>query len=134
MDIEELTLKQLREISAMFNGLPPIVEMATLEAQPSMLAVYIGQHVVVRDQRAGVFCGLVEHADGNSVRLAAGARQSFYWTGAGACMGLATTGPSGGKITAPSVGPIPCLDVIGIYPCTPEALSTWAAQPTWSGR
>lgn len=132
MSIDDLTIGEAKRLVELLR---PLLGEATTPATPeSPFEPYIGHHVVVRDHRAGVYMGRVARVGPTSIALAAGTRQAWYWEGAGACMGLARTGPLGGKITAPSSGAVAMLDVVGVYPCSQEAIAQWAKLPTWDGR
>jgi len=129
MNIEDLTLKQIREIAAMAASIPGL---APPREEP--LASMVGLDVVVRSAQAGVWVGRVHDVAGYVVTLAPGARRAWYWTGAGSCSGLATTGPTGGKWPAAQYGLTTVLGVCEIIEATPEAMQAVADQPVWSGR
>lgn len=121
IDIDSLTIAQAREIAAIFGG-------ATV-ASPSLLSRHIGSVCVVRSHLSGVWLGTVTATDSKGVVLA-DARRAYSWTGAATCSGLATHGPSGGKITAP-VGTVTIAEVIEVVDTTGAARDRWAAVPSW---
>jgi hypothetical protein len=61
MNIEELTLKQIREIAALVNSAQPAVNTAT---HP-----FVGKYVIARCYAAGVHAGTVVSVDGENVVL-----------------------------------------------------------------
>ncbi len=85
--------------------------------------------VVIRSSDSGVWLGELEEVAGDSVRIL-NARRAYYWTGAASCSGLATHGPSGGKIAAPV--PIAVISgVCEVLGATPEAVERWGAVSPW---
>lgn len=90
----------------------------------------IGQNVVVRDHRAGVYWGRLVALDlPSGTWELASARQAWEWTGAAATPGLAARGPKGGKI-GPVRDAIGC-DLVSVIPTTAAADVAWSAQPEW---
>jgi hypothetical protein len=134
MTIDDLTIGEARRLAA---ALAPL--LGTPPAPASILAGYIGKHVVVRDHRAGVYWGRVERAGEASLVLAAGARQGWRWhaDGDGATAGLAIFGPKSTmdtRYTAPSVGTVYLCDIVSICETSQIADTKWAAMPVWGGR
>ena len=93
---------------------------------------WIGQRVVVRSSPSGVWLGTLLDAEDCSVKLG-DARRAHAWEGAGSCSGLALTGPTGGRITAP-VSSVVVMEVCEVIPATQQACAAWDAQPAWVGR
>lgn len=72
MNIEDITIKQAREIAAFFK----LGELPAASAtSPSSL---IGQKVIVRAYRAGVLYGTLVSVEGDTVTLT-NARRLWYW-------------------------------------------------------
>lgn len=88
--------------------------------------------VVTTDHtRRGVFAGILESQQGNTVRLR-NAQQCVYWhRSTRGVLGLASKGPQEGSRVGP---PVPLLEVDGvtaIVDATAEARKLWESQP-WS--
>lgn len=115
MNIEELTLKQIREIAALVNG--TVQRPATSTAHP-----FVGKYVIARCYSAGVHAGLVTHVDGEQVILA-DSRRLWSWKAKDgiALSGVAQTGiQSGCKIDV--VNPeIYLTGVCELIPCSAAA-------------
>ncbi len=93
---------------------------------------YDGMYCIVRCDRAGVFAGYVERAEGREVILSE-CRRLWYWEGAASLSQLAVDGvkrPNGCKFTV-TVPEMAVLDAIEIIPCTVEAASCIKAVPEW---
>lgn len=89
----------------------------------------IDKPVVIRSSLSGVWLGTLVSREGDVVRLR-DARRAWYWQGAASCSGLATRGPSGGKICEP----VPTAVVHGVIEAlsaTPEAVERWKAVAPW---
>lgn len=69
MNIENLTIKEAREIAAMFS--------AVSAPKESFLKNYIGKHVIVRSSNEGINFGLVEDIDESGVVIST-ARRIWY--------------------------------------------------------
>lgn len=96
--------------------------------------VLVGEWVIVRSQMSGVWLGRMESygaaPGGPSSVVLSEARRAWRWQGAGSCSGLASQGPSGGRIAAPlRVRIAETVEVVG--PVSAEALARWAAVPVW---
>lgn len=87
MNIEELTLKQIREIAALVNG---TVQQPATSTAPHP---FIGKYVIARCYSAGVHSGFVKHVDGEQVILA-DSRRLWSWKSKDgiALSGVAQTG------------------------------------------
>ena len=113
-DIEQLTLKQIREIAALVNGTP---------VQPSQAPhPFIGKYVIARCYAAGVHSGTVVSVDGENVILK-DSRRLWSWKAKDgvALSGVAQTGvQSGCKIDV--VNPeIALTGVCELIPCSAVA-------------
>jgi len=129
INLEDLTIAQCRKAAAMLNEMTPA-------PTPSPLARYVGQYVVVRDHRAGVYFGVVESTEGNTITLGLGSRQAHFWENGGSVPALAVWGPKGSssRITPPSKGETTLMDVIQVCKCSPEAEKQVASMPEWNGK
>ena len=72
MNIEELTLKQIREIASLVNG------SATTTKQPAAPHPFVGKYVIARCYSAGVHSGEVVSVDGESAILK-NSRRLWSW-------------------------------------------------------
>jgi len=94
MNIEDLTIKQARELAAMFNLAQPNV---TQVSKPHPM---VGTYVIARCYSAGVHAGEVASVDGENVVLL-NSRRLWSWTAKDgvALSGVAQHGlKSGGKV------------------------------------
>jgi len=92
----------------------------------------IGQKVIVRADRAGVFFGTLAQKDGSEVELK-NCRRLWYWDGAASISQLAVDGtvvPNKCKFTK-TVESIIILGVIEIIPCTEKAINSIEAVLEW---
>lgn len=92
----------------------------------------IGQKVIVRADRAGVFFGTLVQKDGSEVELK-NCRRLWYWDGAASISQLAVDGtvaPNNCKFTK-TVESIIILGVIEIIPCTEKAINSIEAVLEW---
>lgn len=108
------------------------VKMEEKKSEVNLLLRFVGKHVVVRSHMSGVWFGMLDAVDARSAILLSEARRAWSWEGAGSCSGLATHGPTGGKITAPAVVVIP--ESVEIITCSDDAVAQWKSIPVWSGR
>ena len=89
----------------------------------------IDKMVVVRSSQSGVWFGRLQQVEGDDARLQ-DARRVYYWEGAATCSGLATGGPSGGKICEP----VPAGVVKNFCECllaSDEAIARFAEVSPW---
>ena len=123
IDINELTVKQIKEIAAAFPSLFDMAQSST-PMTASITADVIGRYVIVRSQNEGVNAGYVEKADDTGIVLR-DARRLWYhrpavetesWYEGVANHGLAT----GCKISAPVAIKI-IVEGYSITPCTDKA-------------
>ena len=118
MNIEELTLKQIREIQSLViagaTALPSVVET---KSHP-----FIGKYVIARCYAAGVHAGTVVSVDGDSVILS-NSRRLWSWKAKDgvALSGVAQNGlKSEGKVD--SLNPeIALMGVCELIPCSVKA-------------
>jgi len=129
MNIEDLTIAQAREIAAMFGG---------TTSTPSPYASLMGQRVIVRANKAGVYAGTVIATHPDGVTLGAGARQLWYWSAGGSVLQVAERGirAEGSKVTAPSSAPVVLAagaECVSVHPCTDLAWSRIMGCAVWTG-
>lgn len=104
----------------------------------SPYATLVGQRVIVRCNRAGVYVGEVTEAHADGVTLAAGCRQLHYWSAGGSVPQIAERGikVEGSRVTAPSSSPLVLAagaEFISAHPMTDAAWATVSAAGEWSG-
>jgi len=93
---------------------------------------FIGEKVIVRADRAGVFFGTLAEKDGQEVVLK-DCRRIFYWDGAASISQLAKDGtskPENCKFTV-IVDEIQIMGVIEIIPCTEKAIKSIEGVKIW---
>lgn len=91
------------------------------------------RYCVVRGERSGVFCGIVESEDGRTVEMS-DCRHIWYWSGASSTDELAGRGvanPDDCKFTAPARR-VRVLDALAVLDCTVEAEASLRGVPVWS--
>ena len=113
-----------------FNSWRLIEDM--VKEKTSKKDTMIGQYVIVRADRAGVFAGTLLEKEGNEVVMR-DARRLWYWKGASSLSQMAITGPMSPnecKFPAP-VERILVLGVIEIIPCTKQARSVIEGVKVW---
>ena len=109
MNIEDLTIKQARELAALFGG-----GVSATATHPA-----VGKYCVVRTYSAGVHAGTLQAANGTAVTLT-GSRRILNWTGALSCSEIAVSGIASGKV-AVAVPTQYLTEAIEIIPATAEA-------------
>jgi hypothetical protein len=116
MNIEELTLKQIREIALLVNGTIAQPERSTAPHP------FIGKYVIARCYAAGVHAGVVISVDGENVILK-DSRRLWSWKAKDgvALSGVAQNGlKSEGKVD--TVNPeIALMGVCELIPCSATA-------------
>jgi hypothetical protein len=116
MNIEELTLKQIREIASLING------TIAQPAQNNAPHPFVGKYVIARCYSAGVHAGVVVSADGENVILA-DSRRLWSWKAKDgvALSGVAQNGlKSEGKVD--TLNPeIALTGVCELIPCSVKA-------------
>lgn len=93
---------------------------------------YIGEKVITRGDRSGVFFGILKAKEGQEVELI-DCRRIWYWDGAASISQLAVDGtcsPENCKFTV-KVKNIIITDAIEILLCTPKAISSIEAVKVW---
>ena len=93
---------------------------------------FIGQKVIVRGDRSGVFFGTLAEKDGQEVMLT-DCRRLWYWNGAASISQIAVDGvknPDDCKFTV-TVEQIVITDAIEVIPCTKEAIQIIEGVKVW---
>ena len=122
MNIEDLTLGQIREIQGLFGG---VVEPTS---HPLLSEV-----VLVRDNGAGVHVGTLAEIDTASGRIVLNdARKVWYWEGAASVHGIAARGLCQYKSkVAPTVARVESFDAVEVVAMTSEAVESVMSCPEW---
>lgn len=97
-----------------------------------MVENLIGQKVIVRGDRSGVFFGILAEKDGKEVKLT-NCRRLWFWCGAASISQIAKDGVKKQdkcKFTV-TVNSIVILDAIEIIPCTDKAIRNIEEVPVW---
>ena len=93
---------------------------------------FVGQKVIVRGDRSGVFFGTLAESDGSRVHLRH-CRRLWYWDGACSISQLAVDGtsrPDNCKFTV-CVDDIVIIDAIEIIPCTDKSIASIEGVREW---
>jgi len=126
MNIDPQTLSLAIQIATAMQS------QSTTEAQASAHPL-IGRKVLIRDHRAGVYCGTLTEIDVHAgTATLSDARQIWYWRGAAACTGIAARGIVEGSKVCPSVESVTCLDVVQAMPMTDEAWECVRDYAEWT--
>lgn len=114
MNIDDLTIKQARELAAMFGA--PVTAAAS--------AISDERPVIVRSRDAGVQFGYLLGYEGSTVHLR-DARQMWSWTAAegGTLLDCATFGVKDGKFST-SASRVTVIGACAIIDCTDKAVKT----------
>ena len=92
-----------------------------------------GRIVLVRDHRAGVYCGVLSSTNvREKSAILTDARQVYYWTGAAATPGIAARGVGEDSKSGPFVESVVLLDVGQLMPMTREAWATIRDAEEWA--
>lgn len=93
-----------------------------------------GKYVIVRDDKAGVYAGVVESCEPGRIVWLRNARQLWYWSGANTVLCIARAGasrPDECKFTAPNPELIQLCADSGLVIATTEARASIEAVPVW---
>jgi hypothetical protein len=121
MNIDDLTIKQARELAALFGASQP--------TQPAKQHPFVGKYVIARCYAAGVHAGTVESVDGDSVVLRDSVRLWSWKAKEGVALsGLAQSGMRRGEGKIDTQNPVICLiGVCELIPCSDAAKGTFNA-------
>jgi hypothetical protein len=115
MNIDDLTIKQARELVAMFATSPTI--------NPKPVHPMLGKRCLVRTYSAGVHIGDVVYVDGMECKLE-NALRLWKWEGGGLSLSaVANNGISGGRLN--KTGEVYLTNVIEFIPTTKMAEATY---------
>ena len=92
----------------------------------------MGNKVIIRADRAGVFFGTIKERNGSEITMT-NVRRLWYWDGAASLSQLAVEGtkaPSNCKFTV-TVPEMTILGVIEIIPCTDTAIKSIEGVKEW---
>ena len=115
MNIEELTLKQIREIAQLVNS--------TVQPQTNKPHPFVGKYVIARCYAAGVHAGTVQSVDGENVILTDSIRIWSWKAKDGVALsGVAQNGIQKDKCKLDSKNPLIYLSgVCELIPCSDKA-------------
>jgi hypothetical protein len=91
---------------------------------------FIGKHVIVRSNMAGVFFGLLESKSGNSCILR-NARKIYNWNGAAAVEEISQHGVAQTSKLTIFVNSIEIFDICQILLCTKKAIDNLTSITIW---
>lgn len=93
MNIDDLTLRQIKEIKAMAG-------FHNESDEKDILSDFVGRKVLIRDNKAGIFVTTLMKIKG-SEWLGGESRKIYFWDKAGAVEGISMTGisDSGSRVT-----------------------------------
>lgn len=126
MNIDDLTIKQAREIAAMFPAALTVNQSALSSPVASPVPAVVGDErpVIVRSRDAGVQFGYLLGYEGSTVHLR-DARQMWSWTAAegGTLLDCATHGVKAGKFST-TASRVTVIGACAIIDCTDKAVKT----------
>ena len=123
MNIEELTIKEAREIASMFGGTAAAKPSAPKAAHPML-----GRRCVVRTYSAGVHIGTVKYVNPDNWNECGltDALRLWKWTGGGLSLSaVAKNGIKGGRLNREAE--IALTNAIEYIPTTQEAEATYGS-------
>jgi len=122
MNLDELTLGQLKEIKALVGG-----------SNSNEKCELVGEYVIARTYSAGVFAGTLEWKKGKEAKLT-NARRLWYWNGAASLSQLAMDG-----VSKPEECKFPCevdivllTEVIELLKPTKKSIESIKGVPIWT--
>lgn len=125
MDIEDLTIKQARELAGIFGD--------STNKTESILSSAKGKHVIVRSRNEGINFGLLEEADDTGCVLS-DARRVWYHKPANSKTawyeGVATTGLDSSSKVSCEVAKKFIIEDYSITICTNDAVNSIKAHPS----
>lgn len=113
MNIEDLTIKQARELAALFSHASAV----------SATSALIGKKVIIRTYAAGVHYGELIEKDGKEVILK-NSRRLWYWKTENKGISLSEVANAGLHKDSKVCSPVDLiwLEAVEIIPCTKEAI------------
>lgn len=124
MNIDDLTIKQVKDLVAQFGGERPPIDTGM-----------IGKYVIVRCRDAGVHAGFLESTDGRACVLTC-ARRLWYWKvrGSGDFLNaIALSGVSEDSKLSAEVTRIALTENCEIIECSEEAEASIRKQVIYNG-
>ena len=119
MNIEDLTIKQAREIASLFGGTNQPHITSEKPRHP-----YIGRIVIVRTYASGVhFAALKEFDAKNNAAILSGSVRIWSWQGAFTLSEVANNGIKSGKLSE-SINEMFVTQVIELIPCAQKAIDS----------
>lgn len=120
MNIDDLTIREAREIATMFGkSNAPAREPSAPQAERAVL---------VTTAHRGVFFGYATDTSGDTIKLRA-ARNAIYWpAGNKGFLGLAADGPKSGARIGPPAD-VELRAITCVAEVTPAAVKAWEAAP-----
>lgn len=117
MNIDDLTLKQAKELASIFGA-------SNKNDQASGLNAFIGKKVIIRTYSAGVFFGKLEEKAGKEVILS-DARRLWYWKTANNGISLSDLAAGGASDETKACEPVDIwLEAIEIIPCSDQCIES----------
>lgn len=121
MNINDLTIGQLKEISVLINN---------NQEKSSGLNCMIGKKVIIRTYSAGVWFGKLDQKDRNEVILSNARRMWTWWAKEGISLSsVAVNGIKKEKSKISEPVELVWLEAIEIIPCTENAINLIEAAP-----
>ena len=120
MNIEDLTIKQARELASMFGGAPAALTATSATSAPAH--PFVGKYCIFRCYGAGVHAGELISSDGTNA-IVKNSRRLWQWRAKKgvALSGVAMTGLSNPEKIDVELPDLALTDVIEIIPCTKAA-------------
>jgi hypothetical protein len=123
MNIDDLTIKQAREIAAMVNGVAMSAKVGCIVAKSGP-----ERAVLVTTAHRGVFFGYATETDGETIKLRA-ARNAIYWPASNkGFLGLAADGPAKDARVGPPAD-IELRNITCVAEVTDAAVAKWEVAP-----
>ena len=123
LNIEDLTIKQLREIQQIAKCVAPATTNECAGEEKAVL---------VTTEYRGVFFGFARYTSGDTIKLR-DARNCIYWSSdIGGFQGLAETGPNS-SCRIGAVADIELRKITCVAACTDAATKAWVSAKTYKG-
>ena len=124
MNIDDLTIKQAKELSSMFGA-------NNKNNQAGGLNTFVGKKVIIRTYSAGVFFGKLEEKAGKEVILSE-ARMLWYWETANGGISLSDLAVGGASDETKACEPVDIwLEAIEIIPCSDKCINSFESKPIY---
>lgn len=124
MNIDDLTIKQAKELFSMF-------EAKNRNNQAGGLNTFVGKKVIIRTYSAGVFFGKLEEKADKEVILSS-ARRLWYWKTANDGVSLSDLAAGGVSEETKVCEPVDIwLEAIEIIPCSDNCIKSIESKPIY---